>query len=99
MPTFTHLPIIINPVAGPDRPILKILNTVLDSFGIDWDVYLTKGPGDAFRFAEHFVKAGATVIGVCGGDGTLKEVVPALIGQPALLALFPGGTGNALAVD
>ena len=81
------------------RPILKILNTVLTSFGMDWDIYLTKGPGDALRFAGDWVKSGAAVVGVCGGDGTVKEVVPALIGQPTLLALFPGGTGNALAVD
>jgi YegS/Rv2252/BmrU family lipid kinase len=93
------LPIIINPAAGPDRPVLKILNTVFASYAIEWDVYLTKGPGDALRFAEQLVKAGAAVLGVYGGDGTVKEVAPALMGQPTLLALLPGGTGNALAVD
>lgn len=99
MPSFTHLPIIINPAAGPDRPVLKTLNTVLASYEMDWDVYLTKGPGDAFRFAEQLVKAGEAVVGVYGGDGTVKEVAPALIGQPTTLALLPGGTGNALALD
>lgn len=99
MPSFTRLPIIINPAAGPDRPVLKILNAVLASHAMDWDVYLTKGPGDAFRFAEQLVKAGEPVVGVYGGDGTVKEVAPALMGQPTALALLPGGTGNALAVE
>lgn len=99
MPSFHHLPIIINPAAGPDRPVLRILNTVFASRAIDWDVYLTRGPGDAFHFAQQLVGAGEAVIGVYGGDGTVKEVVPALVGQPCTLALLPGGTGNALAVD
>lgn len=79
--------------------MLKILNTVFAAHGLDWDIYLTKGPGDASRFAEQLVKAGERVVGVYGGDGTVKEVVRALAGQPTALALLPGGTGNALAVD
>lgn len=93
------LPIIINPAAGPDRPVLKILNTVFAAHEMDWEVYLTKGPGDALRFAQKLVKAEAAVVCVYGGDGTVKEVAPALIGQPTALGLLPGGTGNALALE
>lgn len=99
MPHFTHLPLILNPASGPDRPVLKILNLIFAAHQIDWEIHLTHGPGDAFRLAEQLVKAGKAVVGVYGGDGTVKEVARALAGQPTVLALLPGGTGNALAVE
>ena len=38
---YLHLPVILNPASGPDRPVLKILNTVFRAAGVDWDIYLT----------------------------------------------------------
>jgi len=94
----TALPVIINPAAGPERPVLHALNR---GFGrdIDWRLLITRGPGDAARFARELTAQGARKIAVCGGDGTVKEVAATLAGTPVALAILPGGTGNALATE
>ena len=98
-PPFRHVPVIVNPASGPDRPVLKILNRAFQAAGADWDVYLTKKAGDAQRLAGELRRAGTEVIAVYGGDGTVKEAARSLRGSGIPLAIFPGGTGNALATD
>ncbi len=96
---YAHVPVIVNPASGPDRPILKMLNTAFRAAQLDWDLYLTKKAGDAERLTRDLLARGAEVIAVCGGDGTVKEAARALVGSPVPLAVFPGGSGNALAVE
>lgn len=96
---YRRVPVIVNPASGPDRPVLKILNRAFQAAEIDWDIYLTKNVGDAQRLAEDLMRAGAEVIAVYGGDGTVKEAARSLMGSGIPLAIFPGGTGNALATD
>ena len=43
--------------------------------------------------------AGAELIFVCGGDGTVMAVVSALAGTDVALAVLPAGTGNLLAAN
>lgn len=92
------LPIIINPAAGPERPVLHALNR---GFGrnVDWPLLVTRGAGDAARQAQALVAQGARKVAVCGGDGTLKEVAAVLAGTRTALAILPAGTGNALATE
>jgi diacylglycerol kinase (ATP) len=94
---YPHVPVIINPASGPDRPVLSQLSTVFNQAGVDWDVYLTKRAGDAREQARQLVAAGAPLVAVYGGDGTVKEVAQSLARTATHLAIFPGGTGNALA--
>ncbi len=98
-PPYRRVPVIVNPASGPDRPVLKILNRAFQAAGADWDIYLTKKAGDAQRLAEELMRTGAEVIAVYGGDGTVKEAARGLRGSGIPLAIFPGGTGNALATD
>lgn len=94
-----RLPIILNPASGPDRPVLRIFNDVFSPAGVEWEIYLTRRAGDAYRFACQLRDGGAEVIAVYGGDGTVKEAARALAGTPILLGILPGGTGNALATE
>jgi hypothetical protein len=94
-----HIPVIVNPAAGPDRPVLKLLNHGFRAVGADWDVHLTRRAGDAARLARELRAAGAEMVAVCGGDGTVKEVAGALAGSGFPFAILPGGTGNALAQE
>ncbi len=93
-----RIQVIINPAAGQDRPVLAILNSALQAAGVDWDVSVTKQAGDARRYTQEAVQAGVDVVAACGGDGTVVEVASALVGSTVPLAIFPGGTANALAL-
>lgn len=91
------LMVIINPAAGVDRPILGVLNTAMNQARIEWDVRITHKAGDARRFAKEAADAGWDMVAAHGGDGTVMEVADGLRGTNVPLALFPGGTGNAMA--
>jgi YegS/Rv2252/BmrU family lipid kinase len=93
------LPVIVNPVSGPDRPVLKQLAQGFAAVGIAWEIHLTQRAGDAERIAAELARADVPLIAVCGGDGTLKEVATALAGRETVLGILPGGTGNALATE
>ncbi|MEZ4670816.1 MAG: diacylglycerol kinase family lipid kinase [Anaerolineae bacterium] len=91
------LMVIINPAAGVDRPILGLLNTAMQSAGMQWDVRITHKAGDAQRVAKEAAAEGWNIIAAHGGDGTVTEVAEGLRGTESILAIFPGGTGNAMA--
>lgn len=96
---FERVHVIINPAAGPDRPILNTLNAVFQPAGIDWDVSITQKAGDATQQAEDAAAAGVDAIAVYGGDGTVMEVASGLVGTDVPLAILPGGTANVMSVE
>jgi diacylglycerol kinase family enzyme len=98
-PRYALVPVIVNPASGPDRPVLKVINSVFRTAQVEWDIHLTKRDGDAFRFARELKEKGASVIAVCAGDGTVREAARALAHTNVPLAILPGGTGNAMAVE
>ncbi len=95
-----RMKVIVNPGAGQPEPVLSVLNQTLGEAGIDWDVAVTHASGDAFEATREASTQGYDLIGVYGGDGTIREVASALAqgGGPAM-AILRGGTGNTLAED
>ncbi|MEZ4868650.1 MAG: diacylglycerol kinase family lipid kinase [Caldilineaceae bacterium] len=91
--------VVINPAAGQDVPVLATLNRVFQSCAIDWNVSLTKHCGDGRPLAREAAEAGADVVAVYGGDGTVAEVASGLLGLTTPLAILPGGTGNVMAKE
>jgi diacylglycerol kinase (ATP) len=59
----------------------------------------TAGPGDATRIAREAVAAGADLVLVLGGDGTINEAVNGMVHSNAALGVLPGGTANVLAME
>jgi diacylglycerol kinase (ATP) len=59
----------------------------------------TNGPGDATRIAREAVTAGADLVLVLGGDGTINEAVNGMVHSNAALGILPGGTANVLAME
>jgi diacylglycerol kinase (ATP) len=96
---FKRIYVIVNPAAGQDRPILGVFNKAFHDSGAEWDMGITKQAGDGFKMAQDAVAAGADVVGVYGGDGTVMEVANGVAGTGIPLAIFPGGTANVMSVE
>ena len=69
----------------------------LRSLGIEVDVKLTAGPGEAAEIAARAARNGSSDVIVAGGDGTINEAIQGLAGTKARLAIIPRGTANVLA--
>lgn len=91
--------VIINPAAGKKEPVLNILNDVFKSQGVSLTVSVTNEAGDATQFAKQALEDGADIIAAYGGDGTIMEVASGMIHTEVPMAIFPGGTGNVMAVE
>jgi len=76
---------------------IEELSTYLRSLGIDVELFLTSGPGDAVELAARAAKNSVADVIVAGGDGTINEAVQGLAGTSARLAIIPRGTANVLA--
>lgn len=87
---------IVNPAAGRGRAlrVWQALQEEMKKADINYSFAITQSPGHATTLAQHAVAAGFdTCIGV-GGDGTLSEILPSLLGTNTALGCVPAGTGN-----
>ena len=95
--------LIFNPTAGRARGLgpaaLERARKVLARQGIDSELAPTDGPGSGPELARRAVREGRQMVIVCGGDGTLNEVVNGLAGSAIPLALLPAGTANVFAKE
>ena len=93
--------LIYNPIAGRkpqrrEREIRKAAAALQDA-GIAVQLAPTTGPGTAQELARAAVSRGGELILVCGGDGTINEVINGMTPSPATLGILPGGTANIIA--
>ena len=92
--------IISNPKTGryvSRRQTIQELASDLTSLGVDVELKLTAGPGDATRIAAKAANNGSTDVIVAGGDGTINEAIQGMMGTHARLGILPRGTANVLA--
>ncbi len=95
--------LIFNPTAGRARGFrsgsLDRARKVLARHGIESELAPTDGPGSGPELARRAVRERRQMVIVCGGDGTLNEVVNGLAGSAVPLALLPAGTANVFAKE
>jgi diacylglycerol kinase (ATP) len=95
--------LISNPVAGirSARRSRRIDEAVaaLRQAGITAQLRFTSNPGDGKQLASEAVKQGCDLVIVCGGDGTINEVINGLAPSKVPLAVLPGGTANIIAKE
>lgn len=88
--------LIINPVAGKNQST-QIISRLLDRLNIEHPqvkVIFTEKRGDARRLGFEFKNDNAKII-ICGGDGTINEVINGLGAYCApIIDIFPIGSGN-----
>jgi YegS/Rv2252/BmrU family lipid kinase len=84
-----------NPSAAAER--VELLRAEAARRGVAIDVHLTTRAGHARELAAASAAAGASLLVVWGGDGTLNEAGSAVLGTPTTLGLVPAGSGNGLA--
>src|SRR5215213_2479695 len=92
--------LIYNPKAGRGRDAarpVELFRAGAQAHGVEVSVRPTAGPNDAARLASEAAREGATDVVVRGGDGTVHEAIQGLVGSPARLTVWPGGTANVLA--
>jgi YegS/Rv2252/BmrU family lipid kinase len=96
--------VIINPVSGrhgrdpstgPRR--VDVARRVLRDAGVDGEIEVTRGAGDAAMLARSFADRGAELVVAWGGDGTINQAAGPLIGSTVALGIIPSGSGDGFA--
>ena len=95
--------LIYNPVAGRDfarrEKQIRRAAEALGRAGFEVELAPTTRPGDGEKLARLATRQGIDLIVVCGGDGTINEVINGLVPSRIPLAILPGGTANILAKE
>jgi len=94
-----RLVIIANPTSGGGRGYRSIQNHIRRWPHKDWEVEVltTKSCGHAGLLAQELLSDPPDLLGICGGDGTVNEVVSRITDPPFPVALIPAGTANVIA--
>lgn len=90
---------ILNPVAGTEKTrknIVEKIHAAAAKLHCDYEIYITKAPGDARRYIASYDPAVSVRFYAIGGDGTLNEAVNGILEREGRseLGIIPCGTGN-----
>ena len=90
--------VIVNPAKADESHLRERVSEELTAAGWSTPLWLQTTPEDpGYGMARTAIEAGAQLVIVCGGDGTVMACLGALAGTGVPLALIPLGTGNLLA--
>ncbi len=78
---------------------VRAAREALESAGVEVDHLTIDGPGSGSALARQAIAQGCDAVIVCGGDGTVHEVMQSLVGTGVALGVVPMGTANALAAN
>ena len=100
--TTTSATIIINPIAvggtvSAAERNARLALSIAEGLRVPADVFVTTHVGHARELAAAAAGRGADLVMAWGGDGTINEVMSALVGRDVALGIVPAGSGNGLA--
>lgn len=105
MNSIKHILFIVNPYAGKGKAlsVAQYAQKVLNRNGIKNTLFTSQSKGDISQITSKYNSTDFTSVAVLGGDGTMHEVLNAVITDESWLKLsyllFPCGTGNAFNYD
>lgn len=93
--------LIVNPTSGPtENPnLLADLEKALQTQGIQAEICTTTPDEDGRSLAAAAAQAGAKLVIVAGGDGTIEAVARGLVHSQTVLGIIPLGTRNNIAAS
>jgi YegS/Rv2252/BmrU family lipid kinase len=93
--------VIFNPVSGQGDPEARksTISDALARHGYTSQFIATSKQEGAAELARKALEDRPDLLAVSGGDGTVMEVLSALVGTDVPVAVFPAGTGNLLSVN
>jgi diacylglycerol kinase (ATP) len=101
MPAMRRVALVDNPSSGSRssrrEATVRAALQALESAGIEVERLTIDGPGSGSALAREAIAKGCDAVIVCGGDGTVHEVLQAMVGSGVALGVVPLGTANALA--
>lgn len=86
-------------ISGRRKAVVQLALAALRQAGVEVDHLTIDGPGSGARLARDAMDRGCDTVLVCGGDGTVHQVLQPLVGTPVALGVLPLGTANALAAN
>ncbi|HUR49318.1 MAG TPA: diacylglycerol kinase family protein [Acidimicrobiales bacterium] len=92
-----NIHLVVNPTASSVTPRARVVISRAFASDANVEVHMTERRGHATELAGDALRAGADVVVVLGGDGTLNEVACALAGSRVRLGVLPGGSTNVFA--
>jgi YegS/Rv2252/BmrU family lipid kinase len=100
--TTTSATFVINPIAGGGtvraaERNARLALSIAEGLRVPAEVFVTTHAGHARELAKAAAGRGARLVMAWGGDGTINEVMSALVGSDVALGIVPAGSGNGLA--
>jgi len=91
---------LINPISGTRRKhsLNKLISELTSQEGLRFEILPTVASGDYAFLEEKIVEEKITDVVICGGDGTVNQVVYPLAKTGVRFGLIPMGSGNGLAL-
>jgi diacylglycerol kinase (ATP) len=93
--------LIVNPTSGPEENpnLVSDLADALKDQGIEAEIDTTTPDQDGQELAAAAARAGANLVIVAGGDGTIEAVARGLAHTQTTLGIIPNGTRNNIAAS
>ena len=90
----------INPVSGPKKKLspVKVISEATNAEQIDFEFAFTNENGEYPYLADKIRREKITDVVICGGDGTVNQVVASLLEADVNIGIIPRGSGNGLAL-
>jgi YegS/Rv2252/BmrU family lipid kinase len=90
----------VNPVSGPKRyPLLKkAITEKTRAQNISFEIAATNSLGEYATLIDKIKNENFTDVVICGGDGTVNQIVSLLLGTDINIGIIPIGSGNGLAL-